>query len=242
MEDNAMKKLMMIFALMSLALSLAASHPNPSELIISLHDGAAFNITIGDRSYNHQRTSYTISDLRPGRHFVRIVRYDRFFNGRVYVLGAPRVVFADYVRVPARSRIVGRIDHRGRFVEVERMALRYAPAPTPPAHYPPAYRPGSYPVAMSPHAFASLKATLANTRFESSRLDIAKHAVSRSNVSPKLLLARIASCSSAVSVRGSARMGSGGPIGDGPVPSPQAARRRAAPHAARRSMSMVFSQ
>lgn len=178
-----MKKLMMTFALMSMALSLAASHPNPSELIISLHDGAAFNITVGDISFNHQRTSYTISDLRPGRHFVRIVRYDRFFNGRVYVLGAPRVVFADYVRVPARSRIVGRIDHRGRFVEVERMALRYAPAPPPPAHYPPAYRPGSAPVAMSPHAFASLKATLANTRFESSRLDIAKHAVSRNNVS-----------------------------------------------------------
>ncbi|MBW6497595.1 MAG: DUF4476 domain-containing protein [Bacteroidales bacterium] len=177
-----MKKLMMTFALMSLALSLAASHPNPSELIISLHDGAAFNITVGDRSYDHQRTSYTISDLRPGRHFVRIVRYDRFFNGRVYVLGASRVVFADYVRVPARSRIVGRIDHRGRFVEVERMALRYAPAP-PPAHYPPAHHPGSYRVAMSPQAFAGLKATLANTRFESSRLDIAKHAVSRNNLS-----------------------------------------------------------
>jgi len=172
---------MITFALMSLALSLAASHPNPSELSISLHDGAFFTITVGDRTFNHQRTSYTITGLRPGRHFVQIVRFDRFFNGRVYVLGAPRVVFADYIRIPARTRIVAHIDHRQRFVVTERMALRYGPAHVP-APFPPAFATPHYPVVMSPGAFVNLKATLANTRFESNRLDIAKHAIASTHV------------------------------------------------------------
>jgi hypothetical protein len=181
MEDHDMKKLMIIFALLSLTFSLAASHPNPSELTISLHDGAVFNLTVGDRTFNRQASSYTIPDLRPGRHFVQIVRFDRYFNGRFYVLGNPRVVFSDYIRVPARTRMVAQIDHRHRFVVSERMAIRYAPAPIA-VPRPPVYQPAPYPAVMSHHAFAHLKASLVNTRFESSRLDMAKHALSANYV------------------------------------------------------------
>jgi len=181
MEEPAMKKLLMISVLMSMALGLSASHPNASELIISLHDGAAFNITIGERTFNHQRTSYAINGLRPGRHFVEIVRFDRFFNGRFYVLGAPRVVFAGYIRIPARTRMVGHIDRRQRFVETERMAMGFGPEPIH-AHYQPVYATTHYPAAMSPAALSHLKATLASIPFDSSRLDLAKHAIASNNV------------------------------------------------------------
>lgn len=176
-----MKKLLMISVLMSMALGLSASHPNASELIISLHDGAAFNITIGERTFNHQRTSYAINGLRPGRHFVEIVRFDRFFNGRFYVLGAPRVVFSGYIRIPARTRLVGQIDRRQRFVETERMAMGFGQAPGH-VNYHPAYGGSHFPVAMSPAAFSHLKATLASIPFDSSRLDLAKHAIASNNV------------------------------------------------------------
>lgn len=181
MEDHDMKELMLTFALMGLAFSLAASHPNPSELTISLHDGAVFNLTVNNQTFNRQASSYTIPDLRPGRHFVQIVRFDRYFNGRFYVLGNPRVVFADYIRVPARTRMVAHIDHRNRFVVSERMAIRYAPAPVA-GPRPPVYQPVPYPAVMSHHAFANLRATLVNTRFESSRIDMAKHTLSASYV------------------------------------------------------------
>ncbi|MEE4176530.1 MAG: DUF4476 domain-containing protein [Bacteroides sp.] len=177
MEDNAMKKILMTFALVSIAFMLAASHPNRSELTLSLHDGAAFDLTIDNRTFRHQATSYTIPDLRPGKHFIEVVRLDRYFNGLYYVPAAPRVVFSGYIQVPARKRLIAHIDTRNRFVVTERLALRPVRVNHGPAHYSPAYVP-----VMSPQTFGRLKATLVSIRFENSRLDLARQAVSNNHV------------------------------------------------------------
>lgn len=172
-----MKKILMTLALMSLAFTLAASHPNPSELTISLHDGAAFDLTVNNRSFRQQASSYTIPDLHPGKHFIEVVRFDRFFNGLYFVMGAPRVVFSGYIQVPARKRLIAHIDHRNRFVVTEKINLR--PVRVQPG---PVYPSAPQVVILSPHAFGSLKASLAAIRFESSRLDLARQAVTTNNV------------------------------------------------------------
>ena len=190
MEDLAMKKLMITFALMSMAFGLAASHPNPSELNISLHDGALFNISISNHSFNQLQSSYTIAGLRPGRHYLEIVRFERYFNGRFFVLGGPRVVFADYINIPARKLIVAHIDHRHRFVvtDLQNLVLHLASVHTPERRARihtssrPVQRAVSVPVAMGSAAFASLMATLENTRFESNRVEIARKVIASSHL------------------------------------------------------------
>lgn len=177
MEDNAMKKILMTFALVSMALMLAASHPNPSELTLSFFDGAPFTLTVNGRTIRHQSTTFTIPDLRPGKHHIEVMRQERYFNGLYYVPAAPRVVFSGYIQVPARKRLIAHIDHRNRFVVTERIALRPVRVNQGPAHYSPAYV-----AVMSPQAFGSLKATLASIRFESSRLDLARQAVSTNHM------------------------------------------------------------
>ena len=177
MEKPAMKKTLMTIALISMALSLSASHPNPSELTISLFDGAAFNLTIDNRTFYQQATSYTIPDLRPGKHFVEVVRLDRYFNGRFFVLGAPRVVFSGYIHVPARKRLIAHIDHRNQFVVTQKMNLRQAPV-----NQAPVYQPLPHVVVLSPHVFAGLKATLTEIRHESSRFDIVRQALTTNHV------------------------------------------------------------
>jgi hypothetical protein len=177
-----MKKTAAILVLMVLAFSAMAMHPNTSVLNISLHDQAVFNITINGQSFNHRATSYSIPDLRPGRHFVEIVRYEKVFTGRNYVLAHPRVIFADYIRVPARSIVTGHINHRQRFVETSRMA-RHQPAPRPvqPVYGAPHH--GYHgPAVMSPVAFAHLKHTLEQARFDSNRLQIARQAAASNNL------------------------------------------------------------
>ncbi|MDX9942833.1 MAG: DUF4476 domain-containing protein [Bacteroidales bacterium] len=172
-----MKKFLMTFAFVSMALTLAASHPNPSELILSLHDGAAFNLTVDNRTFHQQASSYTIADLRPGKHYIEVMRFDRSFNGLYYVMGAPRVVFSGNIQVPARKRLFAHIDHRNRFVVTEKVALRPVQVNHGPAHYPATYR-----VVMSPQAFKVLKESMANIRFESRRLELAQHAIITNNV------------------------------------------------------------
>lgn len=190
MEDHTMKKLIITLALMSVAHLLASAHPNTSELQISLHDGAFFNITIGNQSFNQLQSSYIFAGLHPGRHYLEIVRFERYFNGRFFVLGGPRVVFADYINIPARKLIVAHIDNRHRFVVTERQSLVRQVVPVhAPGHQArihaasrPVHRVVSVPVAMSSSAFASLMATLENTRFERNRLEIARNAIGTSHL------------------------------------------------------------
>ena len=171
-----MKKTAAILVFMALAFSALAMHPNTSVLNISLHDQAVFNITVNGQSFNHRATSYSIPELRPGRHFVEIVRYERIFTGRNYVLAHPRVIFADYIRVPAGTVVTGHINHRQRFVETSRLA-RHRPAPRPVQPVYGAPRPAYQGAAiMSPVAFAHLKHTLEQARFDSNRLQIARQA------------------------------------------------------------------
>lgn len=180
-----MRKTATFFVLLSIALSALSNNPNLSVLKINLHDQAIFNITINRKSYNHHSTSYAITNLKPGRHFVEIVRFEEIYNGQGYVPGRARVVFADYIRIPAGFTIAGYIDHRQRFVETSREKWRPSHTPNPAHHYQPGHgNPGhgQYNQGMSPAAFAYLIQTLEDEGFDSRRLSIARQAASSSSL------------------------------------------------------------
>lgn len=119
-----MKRVYMFLAAFLVVSMGFSSHPNASELNLRLADGSVFDVMVNDRVFAHRQTSYTISDLRPGRQFVEVVQYPRFFNGRFFIDGPPRVVFSGYIVLPARTSISGFIDFNGRFIETQRFALR----------------------------------------------------------------------------------------------------------------------
>ena len=151
-----------------------ASHPNASELALRLVDGSVFDVMVNDRVFDFRQTSYTISDLRPGRQFVEVLHYPRFFNGRFFMDGSPRVIFSGYLVIPARTSISGFIDFNGRFIETGRFALRGR------RHIPDKGRAhrndrddGFHLRAMHPRDFARLEMVLADIPFESRRLDAA---------------------------------------------------------------------
>lgn len=195
MEDQDMKRLLLPLMLLMFAFSARASyHPNPSELVIRLYDNAVFNISVGNQEYSSFSTQYTIPGLRPGRHFIRITRYQQVFAGRSVRYINPQLAFEGYINIPAGRMVYSYIDHRNRYRVEETLALRHHPAPRPaPAARPhPAGRPipmhNYYTPAMSPAAFANLKATLANTPFDSSRLKVAEHAIAHNHVSSQQVL------------------------------------------------------
>lgn len=181
-----LKILFSVLVLSFAALTVKAYNPhhyNHSELNIRLSDGGVFNISIDNRSFNHYQTHYTIPQLRPGRHYVRIVRYEEFYNGHTYTYHRPRVVFSAYINVPARMRIFSYINYRSRYIVESQTPLHQGPG------HGGGYGPGyghdygdHYYNVMSQQAFSYLKSTIANTGFDSSKLDIAKQAVRTNRV------------------------------------------------------------
>ncbi len=159
-------------------------HPNPSRLTIYLHDHGVFNIRIGDQEYNQYTNEYTFPNLRPGRHYVEIIRYERVQSGQSYTYVHPRKIFSDFIRIPAGADVEGYIDRRQRYREVERRPYYAQPSyPGKPVDvYPTPLPPYYQPVGMSREAFIHLKSTLDNTSFDSNRVKIAKQAIAANYV------------------------------------------------------------
>jgi hypothetical protein len=189
MEDTIMKKLATLLLIISLSAGALAQRPGTSNLNITLHDNAIFNITVNGISYNYHSDNYQISNLEPGRHYIEIVRFDRVFNGHSYRLVNPRVIFRDYIRLGNSQNRTGYINHRGRFIETSRIVHHPVPPSRPshpshsnhhPVHPVHPVHPGHtvYKVPMNPAAFSNLMHMLHNTSFDSRRLSIAKQAIS----------------------------------------------------------------
>lgn len=184
------RKLLLFFSLSFITLfsqSYNPHHNNLSELNVRLFDGAVFNITIDNRSYNNFQTNYTLSNLTPGRHFVKIVRFEEYFNGHSYTYVRPRIIFSGRINIAARSKINAYLNHRNRYVVESQFPIHQVP----PGHgpgYGGGYGPGHgdyYHDVMSPQAFSHLRRTIANASFDSSKLSIAKQAIRMNRVTSR---------------------------------------------------------
>ncbi len=177
----------MMFFMLSVPTASAFGHPAASELHLRLHDNAFFTVMIDNREYSPMRNHFMIGGLKPGRHFMQVVRYNVYYNGYGQSYHQPVVVFSGHINIKGRLRIFAMIDNRGRFRVQETRALHHQGRP----HYQPVYQTPSYgygqgygymhPV-MNHQAFSMLKNTIASTSFDSSRLKITEQAIASSNV------------------------------------------------------------
>lgn len=179
MEEQAMKKVIFTLLLFGAGLSLGFARPHFSELSLSLIDGSVFDMEVNDRPFHGRQQTYTISGLEPGRHFIRVIRYEQMFNGRFVVFGRPSVVFAGFVTIPARTSLTAHIDFNGRFVVTQRMAIRNPRGRGWDKDH--RFRDDFDPIArmaMHPREFQRLITVLSGIAFESRRLDVAMQALS----------------------------------------------------------------
>ncbi len=179
-------KFLNLFSLMNLIFALglllllsksagAFSHPAASELHLRLHDNAVFSIRIDNQEYPHISNRHVISNLKPGRYHLQVVKYKVVHHGFAVSYQFPQVVFSGPVNIRGRSRITAMIDHRGRYRVESTRPLQHAPVVQPVAHTAPGY--GSALPLMTPHAFAMLQNTMANTNFDNARLSVAQQAI-----------------------------------------------------------------
>lgn len=185
--DIMMLVTLSLFTLISF--SARAFHPASSELNIRLHDNSVFNITVNNTEYRNFTNNYIITNLAPGRHFVRVTRFKASFNGYSHRYEFPQVVFEGHINVKPKTRIFAHIDNRGRY-KVERSIAMHSPGPPahaavhnrPRPHNTPVNQYSYYTPGMNPHTFNMLRNTIAATSFDSSKLNIAKQAIADNNV------------------------------------------------------------
>ncbi len=164
-----MKKLFYLPLIVALFTSTALN-ANKSELTLRMYDNNPFDVSINGRSFHHAPQQITFSNIIPGRNHIRIFKYRRSSSG--FVHPNPRVVFDGYVNIRPGLSIYAVINHRGRFVVEKQHALHRVPH-RPHVHHLPY---------MSNRDFQLLVRSIKSKSFDSSKLSVAKQAVSAHSV------------------------------------------------------------
>lgn len=176
--------LLAFILLMLLSNSASAySHPAASDLNLRMHDNSFFSVRIGNMDYTSISNAHVITSLKPGRHYIEVVRYQVHYTGYGRTFRNPQLVFSGNINIAGRKMIFASIDHRGRYrvestqnMHPHSQSAYQQPVYNQPGYYAPGY--ASQPPVMSPHAFSMLKNTIAHSSFDSSKLNIAEQALS----------------------------------------------------------------
>jgi hypothetical protein len=193
-----MKKLTLTLVLGILLLNVSA-FGRMSELNIRLHNYAQFNVVLDHQVINNYSSSYDFLELIPGYHYLKVIQIPLHHGNRGTYHGNPVVLYSGNIYIPADRKVYGMIDAYNRFVVVREEYFRngygyknhgkhYKKNHTDyndPYYYSnnnkynDRYYGKSNCYAMSSHDFYTLKNTIANASFESTRYNIAKSAVSQ---------------------------------------------------------------
>ncbi|MDQ3049950.1 MAG: DUF4476 domain-containing protein [Bacteroidota bacterium] len=170
-----MKRLLILSAIIVASVQLNASHL-ASELNLRLQHQAWFTVTLDHQFYETPVNFFHTGALTPGHHFLQVTRLDHGYYGPYT---QPRVIYSGNITIPARSKVHAFIDNHGqlRINKITALGPVYAPAPV--IH---PYAPAPVQYGMSIYEFDQLKNTISNLSFESSRLQVAKQALSANNV------------------------------------------------------------
>jgi Domain of unknown function (DUF4476) len=169
-----MKRLLIIIAMLFASVQLRASHL-ASELNLRMFDQAWFTVTLDNQVFGTPVTRFSLDELEPGTHFLRVTR----FNFGYYGQAQPLVVFNGYINIPARSRVNAMIDRQWRFRINKIFALAPEPVWMEPVCDPTPVCNNQVPVnyEMNNYDFDNLVYTISRLSFESSRMQIAKQAI-----------------------------------------------------------------
>ncbi len=170
-----MKRLLILSAIIVASVQLKASHL-ASELNLRLQHQAWFTVTLDNQLYETPVNFFHTGALNPGHHFLQVTRLDHGYYGPY---SQPRIIYSGYITIPARSKVHAFIDNHGhlRINKITALAPVYAPAPI--VH---PYVPAPVHYGMSDYEFNQLKNIIGNLSFESSRLQVAKQALSVNTV------------------------------------------------------------
>lgn len=148
------------------------SFGNTSELSLRMFDNSFFLLEIDNAHYG-MSNGYTIPDLAPGNHRIKVMKVGGK-HGR-------RMVYNGFVYIPSFTRVVAEITPYRQFNVISQIALG---RPCPPVidHHPVVINEHrcSY---MSPGEFQQLRYTIANIAFDDSKLNVAKQAISSKRIS-----------------------------------------------------------
>jgi hypothetical protein len=177
MEDTIMKRFLIIAAMVVASVQLQASHL-ASEFNLRIHEMAWFTVTLDNQVFETPVNRFQLGHLEPGTHYLTVTRID---EGHCHPYEYGTLIFSGYIHIPAMSRVNAVIDRFGRF-RINRVVPLYPPVPEPVVCQPvpvPAYQ------GMSDYEFDQLVHTISRLSFESSRMQVAKQALSANMVSSR---------------------------------------------------------
>jgi len=173
-----MKRLLILSAIIVASVQLKASHL-ASELNLRLQHQAWFTLTLDNQCFETPVNFFHSGDLAPGNHYLEVTRLD---NGYYGPYSKPRIIFSGYIQIPARSRVHAFIDKFGHFQinKITALGPVYMPAPVPNQCAPVPVQYG-----MNEYDFDQLKNTIDRLSFESSRMQVAKQAISANQITSR---------------------------------------------------------
>jgi hypothetical protein len=102
MEEQIMKKIFTIAAILFSLTSIAADYPRPAKISISSNDRAFIQVKIDGRKFNLDRNTFALNNIRPGYHTIEIVRVE---NTGMFRSRRARVIYNSSMYI-APSQIV----------------------------------------------------------------------------------------------------------------------------------------
>ncbi len=165
-----MKRVLLITALLIASVQLRASHL-ASELNLRIADQSWFTVTLDDQFFGTPVNRFSITELHPGTHFLRVTRLE---NNLYSPYAQPVVIYNGYINIPAQSQINAMIDrhYQFRINKIIPLIPVYQPnvcAPVP--HHEPMY------YGMSEYDFDQLRGTIDRLSFESSKMQVVRQAL-----------------------------------------------------------------
>lgn len=169
-----MKKTILTLYVLFRILLVEGSHLS-SELVLKTQNGAFFITTLNNNFYNTPVRSLHITQVESGRHSLRIneVRFNSWLNS-----WHDHLIYNGFIDIPVATRVTAMIDNYGRLTITNMIALMPS---GPVTYYQHPAAPFQYGI-MQPNAFENLMNVVRNQSFDSSKLKIAKQAISTNNV------------------------------------------------------------
>lgn len=190
-------KFLLFISLLAFGLNLPKASAQASVLHLKIHNNEPFTLIMDDIRFKDIRPSFTIRNVPPGTHLLKVVQPRQNRRGKI--------IFMDYVRIPEGREIFAYIDSYGRFKVHEAVPIEYRPTQNPDDPYannvqPPQSRPrpDSMPdenprpnnntqtpqpaLGMPESEFMQLRNSVKNQDYDDTRLSVAKQAITNNKL------------------------------------------------------------
>lgn len=164
-----MKKIILIFLLVSGMNAVHAQHFFNSSFNLHMFNQSVFAVRFDHLLFPEPQYSFNLENIKPGRHYVEVIKYRK---KKYSVDRVPVVISARWINIPANSKVSAKVtsDYQIHLVDISGNCYVNVPACDP------IISGSTY---MNETAFGHLKEMIRNASFESSRMTIARQAISR---------------------------------------------------------------